>query len=119
MTMTILRNAALVTLASVGLLTASEAQSLNQKQRNLLNHIAQVMVIQNNCPEYESNDSLIAIMLTYYKLNLSDKSTELYLKGRYIEQEKGLNAGKTLACLVGWSLYGKGGQNVPDLLTKR
>ena len=98
---------------------AASAQSLSQQQRNLLNHLAQVMVIQNNCPEYDSNDTLIAVMLAHYKLRLTDKDSEAYFKGRYAEQEKGMRAGKTAACLIGWSLDGKGGQNVPDLLVRR
>lgn len=107
-------------IASTAMLaTPALPQSLNQQQRNLLNHLAQVMVIQNNCPDYDSNDGLIAVMLSHYKLRLSDNTSEAYFKSRYAEHMKGMQIGKTPACLIGWSLYGKGGQNVPDLLVKR
>lgn len=93
-------------------------QSLTQEQRNLLNHLAQVMVIQHNCPEYESNDGLIAVALARFNVRLSEPGTEAFFKARYAEQEKGMRAGKA-ACIVGWGLYGKGGRNVPNLLVER
>lgn len=97
---------------------AANAQSLSQAQRNALNHLAQVMVIENNCSDFRSNQPMIAATLAYHKLRLSDAASESYFKSRYGEHEKAMRAGQA-ACLFGWSLYGKGGSNVPDLLIRR
>ncbi|MFC5505157.1 hypothetical protein [Bosea massiliensis] len=96
------------------------AQSLSQQQQNATNHFAQVMVIANNCPDYKANELMIGFMIQHFKIDFDEAKTKALLRTRYAEHEKGFKlAGGKVGCLLGWSLYGPGGQNVPGLLAEK
>lgn len=96
------------------------AQSLTQQQRNAVNHLAQVMAIEIECPEYEANQLNLAVLTSGYKLDLSSPAIERMMRDIVGKSREGIrSAGNKVGCLVGWSLYGPGGQNVRDLIRRR
>lgn len=101
-------------------ISGASAQQLSTKQRNAINHLAQVMAIENYCQDYEGNHLLLGMLLTEYKIDLDRPQFNEPLKAKYQEHFKGLQAaGTRVGCLLGWSLYGEGGQNVPGLIRRK
>jgi hypothetical protein len=87
---------------------------------NALNHISQVMAIELECPEYEGSTGNLALLSVGYKIDLADRATAARITSLVAEHRAGLRAaGKQIGCMVGWGLYGPGGENVKGLLRRK
>lgn len=113
------RRAAALALAAA-LASPAAAQTLTRQQRNAANHVAQVMAIELECPEFAASGYNVAVLLGGYKLDLGQAPLAGQFPEMVREHRAGLRAaGNKVGCMVGWGLYGPGGQNVPDLLRKK
>jgi hypothetical protein len=100
--------------------SAAGAQSYSTEQRNAMNHVSQVLAAAAACPEYESNDTMLAVIGMHYKFDISEDKTRSVIVAKAKEHKAGMEAmGKTTGCLAAWALYGPGGQNVPNLLRRK
>jgi hypothetical protein len=116
-----------VRLACLGLAMATAiasppaaAQSLSTEQKNLINHLAQVMVFTNECPQFIANDVMAGLLLTAYGVDISAGAARALLIERYADHLDGMKAmGAELGCVAGYMLYGPEGRNVPKLLSRR
>ena len=96
------------------------AYAMTREQRNALNHIAQATVIQDTCAEYTINDELATRLTLRYKINFIDGATYSLFHSLYNQHKSGMEAaGQKIGCLIGWSLYGTGGENVPGLIRRK
>ncbi|NBJ13227.1 hypothetical protein [Microvirga arsenatis] len=95
------------------------AQTFTQSQRNAMNHVSQVLAAATACPEYKPNLVLLALIGVQYKFSIEDPKVNAIIVAKAKEHKAGIEAaGKTIGCLAAWALYGPGGQNVPDLLSR-
>lgn len=96
------------------------AQSLTAQQSTAANHLAQVMAIELECPEYEAHAGNVMTLMAGYSLRIADEPLSSRMMGMVRDHRAGLRAaGSRVGCLVGWGLYGPGGQNVANLLRKK
>lgn len=96
------------------------AQSLTEKQSAAADHLAQVMAIELECPEFQAHSGNVLILMAGYDLKIGDEPLSSRIVGLVRDHRAGLRAaGSKIGCLVGWGLYGPGGQNVPNLLRKK
>lgn len=96
------------------------AKGMTEKVRNALNHMAQVIVIENNCATLESNDTRIGLMMMVIGVDLSDPAQKKYLTERVRYHGGDLEKmDEDSICLAGVVLYGPNGLNVPGLIRKK
>lgn len=102
----------------------AKAKPRNTKQENVLNHIAEVMVIDELCDRLEINTVFLSMAATYNGVSGRDIASG----GKYhdklvslvrIKRSEMLNIGadEDLVCASGELLYGPSGINVKGLLT--
>ncbi|WP_242221726.1 hypothetical protein [Shinella zoogloeoides] len=102
---------------------AAKSPPLRTKQENVLNHIAEVMVIDELCDRLEINTVFVSLAATYNGVNAQDIASG----GRYHDALVSLvrnkrtemlqiGADEDLVCASGELLYGESGMNVKGLL---
>lgn len=115
-----MRRAAALLMVGVVVSGQSIAQSLTRQQSNAANHLAQVMAIELECPEYEANMVSLALLMSGYKLDIGSEPLASRMRTMVAEHRAGLKvAGQKIGCLVGWGLYGPGGENVKNLIRRK
>lgn len=94
---------------------ATTAQTL--EQRNVINHVAQVMVITNACPTLQPRMLLLAMLLKDNRIDL-EKSPfrELVAERGAHHTRTTANYRREIICQSGLFLYGPNGHNVPHLI---
>lgn len=100
--------------------SGAAAQSRSQQQTHAANHLAQVMAIELECPEYQASALNVSLLMARYDLEIGTEPLASRMTRLVAEHRAGLQAaGRKVGCIVGWGLYGPGGQNVPNLLRKK
>lgn len=101
----------------------AKAETRNSKQENVLNHIAEVMVIDDLCDRLEVNLVLVSLAATYNGVDAKDISSggKYHNKLVSLVREKkaemlSIGAGEDVVCMSGDFLYGDSGMNVKGLL---
>lgn len=84
-----------------------------------MNHVAQVFAASTECPDYQANTTGLAMLGMAYKFSIDDENVRAFVIAKIGEHKAGLRAAGVAGCLVAWALYGPGGQNVPNLLSRR
>ncbi|TRL35518.1 hypothetical protein [Rhizobium straminoryzae] len=87
-------------------------------RENALNHIAQVVAINQLCPSLEPQTGPIALMATRFGIDFKRDETEL--RTQVLNQMAPWTGQPTeSACIAGLMLYGPNGANVPGLLKQK
>jgi hypothetical protein len=115
-----MRLAAPLACAAALAVSAANAQTLSRQQSNAVNHLAQVMAIELECPQYEANTLSLALLLSGYKLDIGSEPVSTRIQKLVAEHRAGLRAaGPKVGCVMAWGLYGPGGQNVQDMIRRK
>ncbi len=104
-------------LIGMALLWNVDTQAQTQSQKNVMNHIAQVIALSNKCNSLEPNNLLMAMVLSNNKIDIEQSPFKEYIYARGIEHQKASERYSVdIVCHTGKVLYGKNGSNVPGLL---
>ncbi len=88
-----------------------------QEQRNVINHIGDITVIESKCPTLKVNEPWIGAALTLYKVDLKKTKFANMLRERIkLTSAKMSDIDSEIACASGIMLYGENGINVKKLL---
>ena len=103
---------------AMGLLSgAAFAQfSPNDKQRNAIENISQVIAGANVCDDYALNERLLAAIQRFDGFSINDPETYAYVEGRVVHHANRIK-GRTRAdiCAAMERLYGVDGTAAPNL----
>ena len=104
-----------------GLLSAAaHAQQFTREEMNVMNHIAQALVIGDECPDLEANDSMLALAAVANEIDLEVPAVRRVILDKYAEHLASIRAiGVGMACRIGYELYGPDGSNVANLVRRR
>lgn len=98
----------------------SAVAQVSGKQRNALNHMAQVSAAAAVCEDLRSNDGLVSLMLVTYGIDLAKPAIAKQAEELAREHIAGIRAvGPQIGCRVAYALYGPAGENVPGLLRRQ
>lgn len=110
----------LVALLGLVLSSPAWAQSFSTEQRNVINHLAQVLATTKYCSQLASNDTAIAMLLVGYEIDIRKRQVVDELTSKVRQHFDALKAtSPEIGCRVAYALYGPGGENVPGLLTRK
>ena len=105
----------LVMTALLGLASSAAAQT--QEQRNVMNHVAQVLVVSNGCPSLKPRMLLMSMLLNQSGIDLDRSPYREFVKERGEHYTRAMSRHRPeVICSTGRLLYGRNGQNVANLL---
>lgn len=114
----------LAALALAASITSVDARSINEKQKNLLTHGANAIIITQHCPMYQLNTELYGAAMLLLDVTAADVEPggdfSIFAVSATAKAMDAVNGKDELVvCAIGKTLYGPGGQNVPNLLKKK
>ena len=102
---------------SLCLIADQGAFAQSQAQKNVMNHVAQALVLANGCPQMKPRNLLMAMLLTENKIDVERSPFKEYMLERGAELTRKMAAySHDVVCQSARLLYGDKGQNVPHLL---
>lgn len=102
---------------AVATLLSPPALAQTQAQKNVMDHVAQVLAISNKCTSLEPNNLLLAMLLQESKIDVEHSPYREFVMARGAEHTRKIARFKEeIICVSGKTLYGKNGANVPGLL---
>ena len=94
----------------------------DETRERVMGKIADVIAIQQLCPELKPNFSIVQVGILAFKIDMAEGTPDyLWLQRKTREQINALRAhgGHDMACLTGNTLYGPGGLNGPNMMVPR
>jgi hypothetical protein len=99
----------------LGLAAPANAQTTVQK--NVMNHIAQALVVSNGCPSLKPRSRLMAMLLRENRIDIEKSPFREFMQDRGAHYTRQMaNFKPEIVCHTGRFLYGDKGSNVPHLL---
>lgn len=97
--------------------TLAPAFAQTQTQKNVMNHVAQAIVVSNGCSSLKPRMLLMSMLLQKYKIDIDRSPFKEFMKDRGEYHAKAMSKySEEIVCVTGRTLYGDKGQNVPNLL---
>lgn len=106
---------------------ASPALAQSQTQKNILDKIAESIVLSSLCPKLEVNETLAGFSVMYGKIDLDQSKYKNYLRNKIEQTRAGMerikpedgSSPEDLYCMTAMFLYGPKGVNASGLLQEK
>lgn len=104
---------------ALALVGAAAAFTPNEKQKNSIENIAQVVAGSEKCDDWVLNEKLVAAIALANDFRLTDEATFAYVEGRVLfHADRIKERTREDICAAMGRLYGPEGSNAPDLALK-